>query len=296
MKFFRKFSKAISGASSASGQQPPVEPAQQPAAPVSILDSYIKTAPVAQNAVDIFAGEWSSMLPEPYQNIRAGSTPLFADGRVAWMKEQVGDLSGMSALDLGPLEGGHAYMLEGYGVKYILAIEANTRAYLRCLIVKEMLGMKHTHFQCGDFVEYLRRTDRTFDLVVASGVLYHMTNPVELLGLLGKHCTGHLYLWTHYYEDALIKNPKVRQHFGEPRTLAYEGFETTVYHYAYRDTLDVSGFCGGSNAFSCWMTRQGIVDALKYYGFRRVTIGIDHLDHPHGPSFAIVASKSETSG
>src|SRR5438309_273042 len=39
---------------------------------LSILDQYVRRAPDPQNAIDIFQGEWSSRLPEPFSDVRAG--------------------------------------------------------------------------------------------------------------------------------------------------------------------------------------------------------------------------------
>ena len=78
---------------------------------------------------------------------------------------------GRTVLELGPLEAGHSYLLERLGAAEIVGIEANTRAYLRCLVVKEILGLGRARFLCGEFVSYLRTSDRRFDLAVASGVL-----------------------------------------------------------------------------------------------------------------------------
>ena len=52
-----------------------------------------------------------------------------------------GRLAGFGILELGPLEGAHTYRLEQLGAERILAIEANVEAYLKCLIVKEILGL-----------------------------------------------------------------------------------------------------------------------------------------------------------
>lgn len=41
--------------------------------------------------------------------------------------------------------------------------------------------LDHVRFQLGDFVEYLRRTNERFDVALASGVLYQMQEPLELL-------------------------------------------------------------------------------------------------------------------
>src|ERR1700687_3976364 len=77
---------------------------------VNILDSYVGSAPDPQNALDIFKGEWASKLPGTFAALRAVDIPLFEDARLAWCMEQVKGVQGKTILDLGPLEGGHAYM------------------------------------------------------------------------------------------------------------------------------------------------------------------------------------------
>jgi hypothetical protein len=67
-------------------------------------------------------------------------------------------------------------MLEAAGAQ-IDAIEANQRTYLRCLITKEILGLTRSKFWLGDFIKALENWDQRYDLIVASGVLYHLKNP-----------------------------------------------------------------------------------------------------------------------
>jgi hypothetical protein len=66
------------------------------------------------------------------------------------------------------------------------AIEANQRAYLRCLITKEILGLTRSKFWLGDFIKALENWDQRYDLIVASGVLYHLKNPLHLVELTAK--------------------------------------------------------------------------------------------------------------
>ena len=40
---------------------------------------------------------------------------------------------------------------------------------------------------------------KTFDICFASGVLYHMRNPAELIALIAR-ATDRVLLWTHYME------------------------------------------------------------------------------------------------
>ena len=52
-------------------------------------------------------------------------------------------------LELGPLEGAHTYMLDRAGASEVVAIEGNTRAFLKCLITKELLSMPSARFLVG---------------------------------------------------------------------------------------------------------------------------------------------------
>lgn len=258
----------------------------------SILDQYSTSAPSPQNALDIFDGEWSSAFPAPLSTLRAGSIELFGDDRVRWFAESVGGVQGKSVLELGPLEGGHSYMLDRLGASSIVAIESNTRAFLKCLIVKELLGLERVHFLFGDFLEYLRTREDTFDLCMASGVLYHMQNPAELVALIGRCCTGHLCLWTHYFDAKIIaSNPQLAPKFTENSSQDFEGFRHTLYRQEYRAALNWPGFCGGSAPTSHWMTRDDIFRCLRHFGFEIEGVAFEEPAHPNGPALALVARR-----
>ncbi|MGL5510179.1 MAG: class I SAM-dependent methyltransferase, partial [Microcoleaceae cyanobacterium] len=172
---------------------------------MEILDFYVKSAPSVQNAIDIFKGEWASKLPnELSSQCVAGITPLFEDMRINWAVKQIGGVAGKTVLELGPLEAGHTYMMEKLGASAITSVESNTRAYIKCLIIKELLELKRARFLSGDFVEYLKTFPGKFDFGIASGVLYHMIDPVELIYLLSESC-NQIYIWTHYYDQMIIE-------------------------------------------------------------------------------------------
>src|ERR1041385_8933358 len=67
---------------------------------VSADKPIVQSAPSPQNALDIFAREWASALPEPYSSLRAGNVPLFQDSRIGWAGETLG-MKGKSILELG---------------------------------------------------------------------------------------------------------------------------------------------------------------------------------------------------
>jgi hypothetical protein len=126
-------------------------------------------------------------------------------------------------------------MLEKLHASRIVAIEANTRAFLKCLIIKELLGLQQMRFLCGNFVEYLRQDEENFQICLASGVLYHMQNPAELIALLARRCSEHLFMWTHYYEPTIISaNPLVSPKFIGSIDNEYRGFHHTLYRQEYQ--------------------------------------------------------------
>ena len=146
-------------------------------------DIYCRTSPRPENAVNLFSGQWSSRLPAPFLDLTGGGAALFEDGRIAWGVQSFGGVEGMRVLELGPLEGGHTFMLDRLGVSEIIAVEANTRAFLRCLVVKELLEIDHARYLCGDFNAYLNDAvaeGKSWDLCLAIGVLYHQQDPVAL--------------------------------------------------------------------------------------------------------------------
>jgi hypothetical protein len=251
----------------------------------------VLSIPSPQNAVNVFSGEWASSFPSPFEDIKGGGSPLFEDARIAWALDQFGDLTGSNVLELGPLEGGHTYMLTNAGAN-VLAVEAQTRAYLKCLIAKELLGMDHAHFVLGDFMEYLRTTHDRFDVCVASGVLYHMRNPVETLALT-TNVADKLFLWTHYYDEDIISNSKVLS----PRFPSYEtaeshGFKHKLHRHVYGAALQLKGFCGGSAPHANWLSRSDVLGALEHFGWTVGAIAFETPDHPNGPAFALAATRT----
>jgi hypothetical protein len=260
-----------------------------PAEQQSILSQYRDEFPNQQVGVNIFEGEWSSAFPEKY-GIHAGSARLFEDGRIAWILEKLGTLKDYEILELGPLEGAHTYMLDQTEARSILAIEANTRAYLKCLITKEVTKMSKSSFLCGDFCKYLERCDRHFDLVCCSGILYHMENPVKLIADIAAH-SDRIFIWTHYFDALVLQKFPGKFDLEGTELLEYKGFQCTLHKQYYQQALGWGGFCGGMKPFSYWMEREEILNCLKYFGFTNIAINGETKEHQNGPCFTLLAKK-----
>jgi hypothetical protein len=265
------------------------------AAGMSDFRNFFDVAPRDQNALDLFSGEWSSQPPPERGDLKAGATPLFHDPRITWAHHRLiemgfaGGFAGRDVLELGPLEGGHSYLLDRLGAKSITAIEANARAYLKCLIAKETFGMPRVRFQLGDCLVHLRQAAETYDVVVACGIFYHLTNPLELLDLLSRKCEA-LFLWTVYYDPEFVAaNPVPGAKFSEAIPMEYAGFKHTVHRFNYGPSLDWKGFCGGGDTFSYWLDLPSILGALERFGFK----DIRREQHPnvHGSALMLVARR-----
>jgi protein-L-isoaspartate O-methyltransferase len=253
--------------------------------------TYVTSVPSEQNALDLFQGEWSSLFPPPLSHLRAGQIPLFQDSRIAWMIQSLGGVEGFRVLELGPLEGGHSYMLDRAGAAAVTSVEANPRAFMKCLTAKELLGMPKVSFRLGDFREFLGSTEENWDLCVASGVLYHMLDPVELLKSLAQR-SDRIFLWTHYYDEAVIQStPYLSHRFGKSITGKSGSFSYTLHRLNYLEALESKAFTGGSAQYSHWLPRADIFGALEHFGFKNFLTNDEKPDHPHGPSFSILATR-----
>ena len=252
----------------------------------SILDAYATERPSIFAAFDIFEGEWSSNIP----GLGIGGSGLFDDPRIKWLSQQCGGFSGKSILELGPLEGGHSFMMAKGKAARILAIESNTRAFLKCLIVKNALNFE-TEFQLGDFRPYLQATTETFDFVLACGVLYHMQEPETLLAHLSR-VAPRLGLWTHYYDrDVIMGRADLMGKFVEqPEIVRFGGREVEKYQQHYLAALNAAGFCGGNAPTSYWLSRASLLGLLDDFGYK-VTIGTDEHDHQNGPCILLYAER-----
>ncbi|WP_193182968.1 class I SAM-dependent methyltransferase [Nisaea sediminum] len=262
------------------------EGAAEPERLTSALDVYTTEPPGDATALRIFEGAWSSYIP----GYGFGTAALFQDHRVDWIAEQCGGFSGKRILELGPLEGGHTYMFARGGAASITSIESNQRAFLKCLVVKEILGFD-ARFHCGDFRPYLKTCEEEYDFVMASGVLYHMTEPLELLEGIAR-VSSSFAVWTHYYDDEIIRaNEELSPKFAEePVRSTVRGREIEMYEQNYLDAINWSGFCGGSAPTSFWMTRDSLLGAIADLGYE-VTVHGDEREHPNGPAILFYAHR-----
>jgi SAM-dependent methyltransferase len=257
--------------------------------------NYFGAHPNHQNAIDLFKGEWTTRLPDSTGWIASrGPARLCEDSRVTWAARELGGFSGKRILELGPLEGGHAYMFEQLNAEEITSIEANARAYLKCLVLKEAFGLARVRFLLGDFNAYLRRTAVRFDVGFVSGVLHHQRNPVELIRLLAQCCET-VFVWTLYFDPLYFESqPEAEAGFEELLRASIGGFSHTLYRRSASNVRNRKNDGGGAADGACWMIQSEILAAFEYFGF---TIGSSTTEaSPSGRALQFVAKNRKRSG
>ncbi len=259
------------------------------------LARYSSDKPEDINPFQLLDGVWSTYFEgRNGERLTQGSFHGTNDPRMEWLASKM-TLENQRILELGPLEGAHTLFLEKMGAD-VLSVEANIGAFLRCLIVKNQYSLR-SRFLLGDFNK-LDTGEANFDLVCASGVLYHMTEPVRFLEKFSR-CSDRMFLWTHYFESDLSKwNPALESqirsgkwNYKRPDIVRFEGLDVRVVRQQYGDALGWSGFCGGPEDYSHWIEKSDLLELLSKLGFSRIEIAFDDVEHQNGPAFCVLAQR-----
>lgn len=260
-----------------------------------IVVQYCSEAPSAQTALDIFKGSWKSALP-PELGLTTGTKEGFhRDPRVLWVASLLPDgFQGMDILELGPFEGYDSRLFEQLGAGSVTAIEGNNINFLKCLVLKDALGLG-TRFMYGGFLQFLQYTDQRFDIVWASGVLYHSEDPLQLLALMAER-TDRLFLWTHYYADSLLQSKQGTRFIKTNNVEQTRGGERYTLHYrTYANEQFTEGlplhYEGGQEGFSFWLERDGIDRMLTSLGFR-IRVQKDEISPKGLPVVSLFADRA----
>jgi hypothetical protein len=237
----------------------------------TIRTRYCKECPSDQTALDIFKGFWKSALPAELGLRTGDEAHFFQDPRVLWFQSLLpSGFSGLDILELGPFEGYDTYLFGKLGAKTITSIEANNINFLKCVLLKDVLNLD-VKFLHGDFVEFLKNSQKNYDVVWASGILYHSERPIDLLSQIARH-TNRLFIWTHYFDKSVLSNFN-KAYFDSAKNQR-QMFSDRMYTLHYRsylisnpeDNLPLH-YEGGQQPFAYWMSLEDIYSVLRSLGF-----------------------------
>lgn len=257
------------------------------------LDEYVTSFPCHQNAIDALPG-WNQAFPDEL-GLRAGGIHLHHDPRIIWAADQFGSLEGKRILEIGPLEASHTYLLDQHGPAVIDAIEANKLCYLRCLVTKEILQMRSARFYLGDSQLWLEQRVDRYDLVIASGVLYHMQDPIRFLDAIANR-TDAIFIWTHYADDGAMPpgDPRRGAFVGTVEKRQHLGIDIHLHPRSYLGAWKDKAFCGGMHDLHRWIDRQDLLALLGRFGYDDIRIWNDEPAHAFGPAFCLFARRSQS--
>ncbi|MEE9423492.1 MAG: class I SAM-dependent methyltransferase, partial [Methylococcales bacterium] len=161
-----------------------------------------------QNSIDIASDNWVTFF-QKLGVLNDGFADLYPDFRINWLNKQFDNLTGKSVLELGSLEGAHTLQYEELGCSDVIGIESNEAHFMKSLLIKNAAASSNIQFLLGDFSSYLKNCKRRFDLISACGVLYHMINPMEIIGSCSM-ISDTIFIWTVIYNKKWICNHGVK--------------------------------------------------------------------------------------
>ena len=178
------------------------------------------------------------------------------------------DLGGRSALDLGCLEGGHSFELRRAGLD-VLGVEGRTGNFERCLRLRDYYrALGGIEFVLADVRAF--EPHRRFDVVVCSGLLYHLDDPMRFIGRLGELIApgGMLYLDTHVApEESFFADCEMRGALSAMKVRDCDGLAVR-YREFDEDVRTPEASIG--NAVSLWLDTDSHLELLQRAGFGRV--------------------------
>ncbi len=190
------------------------------------------------------------------------------DARPRLCAEYFKGFNDFDIIEFGPADGYNTMQLSLLHPKSILAIEGNADNFVKCLILKNYFNVD-AKFLLGDFLKFIDRNEARYDLAYASGVLYHLDDPVEFILKCGEFADN-IFLWSLYYDENVISNHAYeKRRFGETDYRIIRGKEF-AYHKRSVDPemLKKSTYQGGIVEAASWLTLPDIETALGLAGFQ----------------------------
>ncbi len=172
---------------------------------------------------------------------------------------------GKRVLEIGSLEGGNTKQLLDLGAKEVVGIESSAESFVKSVIAKNEMNLHGAKFVFGDCNKVLAEkkfhAGGKFDLCYASGVLYHMEEPLRTIDLLSES-SDVIYVWSQVASERMPAGDWVTLSDAVGRT--YSGRINK-----YTSTSHI----GGLGQFAVWLTKDSLHQAFTDRGFRIEELG-----------------------
>lgn len=181
-----------------------------------------------------------------------------------------GSLDGRTVVDLGCLEGGFTLAFARAGAAHALGIEARERSVQRCELARTLLGVDNATFVNADIKDELGHHD-PFDVVFATGILYHVADPAGFLKTMRSACAHVALVDTHIAradEATHDCSPMVER---ESHGVTYRGRMFPEYPPDVSDDAkEAMAWAAYSDADAFWPLEEDLVQMMHDAGFARV--------------------------
>jgi hypothetical protein len=215
--------------------------------------------------------------------VLGGTLMLQTIPTLLWQIEAIGGVRGKRILELGPLEGAQTKKMIDEGVEEVIAVEGLSYCFLKCLIVKEAFQMNRAKFIFGDFCHYIKQyKGEKFDMVLASGVLYHQKNPAQLIYDLAK-ITDIVAVWSQVADTA---HPSREESIIVGENIEYRGKKMI-----WGDLRSTSStYCASLDDYGFWMYPEEMRRCFRDAGFTNINEK-SQPDNANGACILFIASK-----
>lgn len=144
--------------------------------------------PFETHRIELAPGVWT--IPDD-------RTPPLADARTTLVLQCLGgDIGAASIVDLGANEGGFTLAFAQMGAARAVGVEARSINVQRAELARALLGVERAEFVVDDVKDALGRLG-VFDVVFASGILYHLSDPAAALAAMRAACSKVAVIDTH---------------------------------------------------------------------------------------------------
>lgn len=191
------------------------------------------------------------------------------------------DLRGLSVLDVGANAGWFSLQAKRRGAGRVLGLEPDPRYLAQAEACREAWDADVEYRPLG--AEDLGEIDESFDLVLATGLLYHLRHPLLALERIADLCRDAVVLETEVIPPR--RRQRIRMRLGPPERLRIRTVGSGFMKFVERDELN-------GDASNWWVPdTECVLGMLRAAGFH-------HLSRPcylEPTRLLVVASKSEHS-
>jgi 2-polyprenyl-3-methyl-5-hydroxy-6-metoxy-1,4-benzoquinol methylase len=213
-------------------------------------------------------GEWTAMAIHLGDGLYTTPKPA-QDHRLRRLVQVAQDVSRKPldqcrVLDLACLEGHYAVEFAARGAE-ALGIEGRLANHAKCEFTKEVMGLDKLSFARDDVRNLSRETYGSFDVVICSGILYHLDAPdvFRFVEAIGEVCSGITLIDTYVsVRDEVSFEFKGKTYHGRY-------FEERPADHSDRQH-QAAAWASIDNARSVWITRASLYNLLCDVGFTSV--------------------------